>query len=490
MKRRFFIGWGVVLILLSGVCWGKAGWLGAHADGKQTNTVEVTAKDQDQDRPYYRIDAHYDEKRDRVSGHLSVRLPRPKEPLKEVYFHLYPNAFQNWKWGSEAKPKKPGYLKVKKVKVDGVEAGRSVDETLLKVDLPKPVREDRRAKVEMDYELQLPKGGTRLNTFGQTAFLAQWYPMLAVKDGEGWHTDPYTTTGDPFYSQISDFEVTFHLPEGYQLISSAYDRPEPVRSPLTLRQSKVRDFAAVITKDYEVIEGRAGKTQVHLWYMKGMEDVAQELHDAAVDSMNYFGERFGRYPYPQVDVVLGETGYGIAGMEYPGLVTSVPKIPTRRGEQPAVNVVAHELAHQWWYGVVGNNQVKEPWLDEGLTTFSEFLFMRDRQGADARDLLVKAAERSDEVHKEKGVTSVESLYKYSDPVYGLMVYTRPAAMMWELVDELGKDKVLEILKTYYDRYRFKTATTRDFIRVANEVAGKDLNRFFDRWLYFKAEPTG
>jgi aminopeptidase N len=148
-------------------------------------------------------------------------------------------------------------------------------------------------------------------------------------------------------------------------------------------------------------------------------------------------------------------------------------------------VVVHELAHQWWYGVVGNNQVKEPWLDEGLTTFSEFLYMHDQMGEDERELLIRAAEHCNRINRKTGVTSVESLYRYSDLVYGLMVYTRPAAMMWELTDEIGKEKVLKILQTYYQRYRYQIATTQDFIRVANEVAGKDLTPFFNKWLYFK-----
>ncbi|MFC4076713.1 M1 family metallopeptidase [Salinithrix halophila] len=445
------------------------------------------------ERPYYSIDAAYDDQKQTVTGHLSLKLPKGRsEALKELKFRLYPNAFQHWKWGAESRPSEPGWLKVTNVKVNGVKADHQTKETVLSVDLPSPLLPGKSAEVTMDYRLKLPKGGTRLNVYGNTAFLAQWYPMLAMKDAEGWHTEPYTATGDPFYTGMSDFEVTFRVPDGYQLITSARD-PEDggSSSTVTRRQANVRDFAAVITKDYERVQGKNDHgVEVNLWYLKGMEDVSQELHDAAISSMNYFSKHFGRYPYSQVDVVLGETGYGIAGMEYPGLVTSVAKIPTRKGEVPAVNVVAHELAHQWWYGAVGNNQVKEPWLDEGLTTFSEFLFMHEQMGADERDLLTKAAERSDEVYKAKGVTSVESLYKYSDPIYGLMVYARPAAMMWALMDDLGRDKVLKIMNTYYDRYRFRTATTADFIQTANEVAGKDLTPFFNRWLYFKKESPG
>ena len=108
-----------------------------------------------------------------------------------------------------------------------------------------------------------------------------------------------------------------------------------------------------------------------------------------------------------------------------------------------MNVVAHELAHQWWYGVVGNNQVKEPWLDEGLTTFSELLYMHDQVGGSA-EFLVRAAKVSDEIHERRLPVT---LYKYSDSIYGLMVYTRPAAMLWELMDEIGREG-LEILRTY------------------------------------------
>lgn len=451
---------------------------------KSRPIVKVNSKAGESERPLYQIRANYDDQSQQITGKMAVTLPkmRPKK-LQEIYFHLYPNAFQNWKWEEKAKPKKPGYLKVSDIKVNGISATHQIKETLLKVKLSEVIPAGKPVQVEMSYELQLPEGGTRLNAFKKSAFLAQWYPMLAVYDEKGWHTDPYTTIGDPFYSLMSDFEVTFHVPEGYRLITSAEDTKTNTM-PVTLRQANVRDFAAVISRDYQVLEGKAGDTKVNVWYLKGMEEVAPTLHDAAISSMKYFSKQFGPYPYREVDVVLGETGHGIAGMEYPGLVTSVPKIPTRNGPKPAINVVAHELAHQWWYGIVGNNQVKEPWLDEGLTTFSEMLFMSDQMGEDEGELLQWAVERSDEIFKEKGITSAEPLYKYSDPVYGIMVYTRPAAMMWELMDDIGEEKVLEILRTYYNQYKYRIATTEDFIRVANEVAEKDLSSFFGRWLYF------
>jgi aminopeptidase N len=440
------------------------------------------------DRPYYQIEATYNPRRKEVSGQVIVTLPEKRiEPQSEVYFHLYPNVFHKWKYGDESKPTRPGYIQISQVKVDGKRVQENIHETIMKVPLPQALPAGKSVRIEMDYKLHLPQNGTRLNTYNNTAFLAQWYPMLAVKDQEGWHTDPYTTTGDPFYSEMSDFEVTFHVPSGYQVISTGMDADKEQRSPIAIQQKNVRDFAAVITKDYQAIRGKIDNIQVNLWYLKGMEDVSKILHDAAMSGMKFYNDRFGKYPYEEVDVVLGETGHGIAGMEYPGLVTSVTKVSGQKGEEPAINVVVHELAHQWWYGVVGNNQVKEPWLDEGLTTFSEFFYMQEKMKEDEKALLRRAALRINEIHKIAGVTSVESLYKYSDSIYGLMVYIRPAAMLFNLMEQIGEEKVLQILRTYYERYQYKIATTADFIQVANEVAGKDLSPFFQEWLYFKGK---
>lgn len=435
-------------------------------------------------RPQYWIDATYDDQKQSVRAHMKVRLPKEHKNQHEIYFHLYPNAFRHWRFGKVSKPTRPGSIELSNVKFNGQPVQPKIRETIMKIDLPRVLHQGKSALIEMDFHLHLPKGGTRLNVYRQTAFLAQWYPMLAVKDRGGWHTEPYTTTGDPFYSIVSDFDVTFHLPKNYQVISTAVDQRKP-KQTVHLKQEMVRDFVAVLTKDYRVHRQRIDGIMVNLWSMEGMDDTVKPLLRAATSSMQFYNQRFGHYPYPEVDVVLGETGYGIAGMEYPGLITSIPKIPTSQGERPAVNVVAHELAHQWWYGVVGNNQAKEPWLDEGLTTFSEFLYMREKMKEDEREIMQRVIDKTDEVHRMVGLTSAEPLYHYPDNVYGLMVYLRPAAMLFDLMYQVGEPKMMKILSTYYKTYQYRVATTQDFIRIASQVTGKDLQPFFQWWLYFK-----
>lgn len=436
-------------------------------------------------RPHYKMDATYDHRNERLSAHMKVTLPQKMKKQKEAYFHLYPNAFRKWRYGQTSKPTKPGYIDISQVRVNSQTVTHRVRETVMRVDIPKSANKAETIVIEMDFTVQMPHGGTRLNVFRNTAFLAQWYPMLAVNDRDGWHIDPYTTTGDPFYSVMSDFDVTFYLPPEYQVISTANDQNHTQQSVVRLKQDRVRDFVAVLSKDYRVMRKKTDGIEVNLWYLHGMDDVRTSLHQAAVNGMEFYNKRFGKYPYKEVDVVLGDTGYGIAGMEYPGLVTSIPKIPTRKGEEPAVNVVVHELAHQWWYGLVGNNQVKEPWLDEGLTTFSEFLYMQEQMKESEKELMDKVTVRTNEIHRSVGITSAESLYRYPDSVYGMMVYVRPAAMLFDLMKEVGQDKMMEVLSTYFQAYQYKVATAKDFMRIANQVTGKDLSPFFDKWLYFK-----
>ncbi|MFT9488103.1 M1 family metallopeptidase [Tepidibacillus infernus] len=436
--------------------------------------------------PSYLIDMIYHENTKKVTGNMKVMVPnRTTKPLDELYFHLYPNAFANWKWEEVTKPKTNGYLKVIKASINQIEAFPHQKDTLLKLNLPIPLQPNKAAMVEITFELKLPTRGLRLNQTPYSAYLAQWYPMLAVVDNQGWHIDPYTTTGDPFFSEIADFKVHVQVPEGYTVISSANDPHHEVANEkqVTLSQQKIRDFAMVITKEYESISGiTKDGVKTNLWYLSDQQAVAPLLLGAATDAMQFFNESFGSYPMKEIDIVLANSGYGIAGMEYPGLVTSDAYIEEGKKKWPAYHVVAHELAHQWWYSTVGNNQIEEPWLDEGLTSFSEYLYTEQvlkRKNIDV--LMKKIKQTTDQLSAEQNVSVLQSIYSYGD-LYGLFIYARPAAMLWELKEEFGDQKVKELLQTYYKNYRFKIASTEDFIQTANTVFNKDMSPFFNQWL--------
>lgn len=437
----------------------------------------------DQITNYY-FDIEYNEQLQMISGELRATIPnRSLDNLEELYFHLYPNAFSNWKWEEISKPKTEGYIIITKAAVNQIEVVPHQNETLLKINLPIPLKPQEQVDLHMTFELKLPENGVRLSYSPNTVFLAQWYPMLAVYDNDGWHIDPYTTVGDPFFSEVANFHVNLTLPEDYYAVSTATDSVQDANE-VVLTQNNVRDFAIMITKEYEKLSAISNKgVKVNLYYLNNQLEVAALLLGSAVEAMDFYDEAFGAYPLEEIDIVLTETGYGIAGMEYPGLVTSNHLAKnSNRQFMPAYNVVAHELAHQWWYSTVGNNQIKEPWLDEGLTSFSEYLYMEQvLKRTDIDELMNKLRIYTDGIAEKNNIGVVQSIYTYGE-YYPYFVYGRPAAMLWELKNSYGIDKVKEILQTYYEQYKFKIATTEDFINVVNDVIGKDMTSFFNEWL--------
>ncbi|WP_339063704.1 M1 family metallopeptidase [Tepidibacillus marianensis] len=436
--------------------------------------------------PHYQLDVEYQEKEQLLNGKMELIFANQTgTTLNEIYFHLFPNAFQNWKWEKENKPQSVGYILIDKVTIDGINTYPHQNGTLLKVNLPKPLDQNKMTRIQMDFKLKLPTKGLRLSAINHTVFLAQWYPMLAVYDHAGWHLDPYTTVGDPFFSTVADFDIKIKLPKGFRVISTAVDPDQNIQqnNEILLSQNKVRDFAMVITKEYEKITAMTKQgIKTNLWYLTGQQEVAPMLLGGALEAMDFYQSYFGQYPMKEIDIVLGNSSYGIAGMEYPGLVTSDPVTKIKDTTVPALDVVAHELAHQWWYSTVGNDQVKEPWLDEGLTTFSEYLYSEKvMKKTNMNAMMNRIKTITDQMATTSKVSVVQSIYSFGD-LYGPFVYARPGAMLWNLKNQVGDQKMMQIMQTYYQKYQFKVATTQDFIQTVNQVVGKDMTPFFREWL--------
>lgn len=443
--------------------------------------------------PTYIFHINFDDKKSLIKGTMNIQVPNTSsKQLQELYFHLYPNAFANWKWEEASMPESIGYLRIKEAVVNDIKVVAHQRDTLLKINLPIPLKPKEIANVNLNFELKIPDKGLRLTKVNNTAFLAQWYPMLAVFDEEdGWHIEPYTTTGDPFFTEVANYEVYLQLPKGYRVISTGNESRNTIEElentqKVYLSQKKVRDFALMFTKDYQKISAMDdNKIIINLYYLPNQQEVAGLLFGGAMEAMDYYGKTFGPYPLEEVDIVLANAGNGIAGMEYPGLVTSDPSVRLKGDSLPAYNVVAHELAHQWWYSTVGNNQIAEPWLDEGLTSFSEYLYMEQVLGRkDIDEIMGRIKKYTDDIGIENNINVLQSIYNYGDN-YGLFVYGRPAAMLWEIKKRYGYDNVKKIMQTYYQKYKYRVATTEDFVQVVNQVLDQDMSTFFKNWFLLK-----
>jgi aminopeptidase N len=204
--------------------------------------------------------------------------------------------------------------------------------------------------------------------------------------------------------------------------------------------------------------------------------------DHAAETVRLFGTRVGPYPFTELDVV--ETPTRAGGIEYPGLVvinSSRYETITERTEW----VVAHEVIHQWWYSLVGNDQVDEPWLDEALTQYSTLLYFEHRFGAEtAADLLQRYFQGPYEALKEdcRDAPAGLPVAAYSDEDYGAVVYGKGPLYFHALRQEVGDDQFWTILQTYFTRHRYGVATPEDWLAAVKAVTGQEYRALYEQWI--------
>jgi aminopeptidase N len=206
----------------------------------------------------------------------------------------------------------------------------------------------------------------------------------------------------------------------------------------------------------------------------------------ATQSLALFGQTYGPYPYGEYSVVQAD--FFIGGMEYPGmvLIDGTLYAPSLTGDVVRDIVVSHETAHQWWYGVVGDDEVQTPWLDEGLTEFSTQLFFRQMRSSRYNRLYESQGEALLQQRRDTQIQSGPAPLTATTPVYGFAdntdysawVYDRTAAVLQELRGRLGDKVFFRALRAYYDRNRLSVATAEDLMDAFEQAGGQDLRDWF------------
>ncbi len=438
----------------------------------------------------YAIDAELDTQKNVIVGREIVQFTnRTGHALEELYFHVYPNAFKrdsNSQYQRDlqrmvgirdlnriyADPNDDAFMEIVSITSAGRPLSFSMEDTLLTVQLPEPLADDEPIElaIEFIYDLmEVPPEGRMAATLAIRSghrngvyTIALWYPRLAVYDEAGWHLEPYSYLGE-FYSDFADYLVRLSVPMGLLVGATGTLQLEveaPPRKILSFQAEKVHDFAWVASARYQAKElPWEGITVRALFFDQAA------LADRALEALRFFSEEFGRYAYPVFTVAQVEAG---GGMEYPAIVMI---------GQGTEREIAHEIAHQWWYGAVGNNEFDEAWLDEGFTTFSEERYLIEQLGY-PEDLA-----RSSLRFHEPGEAVLQPASHYSSlSSYAAAVYTKASGILWMLRGLLGQETFDTILQEYYKRFQFKNATTRDFAALAEEISGQELDWFFDQWL--------
>ncbi|MDU6249585.1 MAG: M1 family aminopeptidase, partial [Paeniclostridium sordellii] len=182
----------------------------------------------------------------------------------------------------------------------------------------------------------------------------------------------------------------------------------------------------------------------------------------AKDSIEIFSELFGEYPYNKYSVIASD--FYIGGMEYPMISMIDKNLYTNKNKFLLEYVIAHETAHQWWYGTVGNDEVNEPWIDEALTEYSTILYFEKRYGKEYLDRLIENMEAQSRSYSDENIFKPSSQYKNSTE-YSLNVYTRGAVLFHKIREEVGDKVFFDILKDYYKTYKFKNVNGTQFVEL-------------------------
>ncbi|WP_246637577.1 M1 family metallopeptidase [Crassaminicella profunda] len=453
-----------------------------------------------EDMNQYNIDVVFSPEDATIKGTQKVDyINKENTSLGEVYFHLYPNSFRKKETVpflmddfERAYPNgfKPGYINIEKVSIEGVPVDyefKGEGQTIMKVLLPNELESNERISIEMAYTIKIPPAQERFGYGGDTFNLGNWYPIAAVYDKSGWNLDPYYPLGDPFYSDVSNYHVHMETPKDFIVAASGNILEDEVvedKREWEIEAKLMRDFAFVMSKDFEVVDKDVEGTTLKMYFMKNVKrKIADKATEAAENALKTFNKTYGKYPYGQYSVV--QTNFP-SGMEYPGIVFIGEEYYSNDYGNYLEIVIVHETGHQWWYGVVGNDEIDEAWLDESLTSYSEVVYARENFGE----------RKGKEYHKytneeqyKNGVASIknETILRplnefegWND--YGILVYNKGAMFLNTIYEKYGEDKFYDIMKKYYETYRFKNATTEDFKKVCEEVVGKKLDSLFNKWL--------
>jgi hypothetical protein len=381
--------------------------------------------------------------------------------------------------------------------------GNPDDQTVLKVNLDRPVKPAETIQIDIEFTAKLPEIIARTGYKGDFFMVGQWFPKIGVYESAG---DRYARKGQwnchqfhwdsEFFADYAVYEVSITLPDKF-IVGATGVLVNEVRNPdnsktLTYYCEDVHDFAWAADPDFIVIEDQWGHVKIRFLAHPGHDSQADRHIGAAKIALEFFNEQYGAYPYPALTIVDPRyRAFAAGGMEYPTLITVGTFWLLPRGIRWPEATTIHEFGHQYWYGIIGSNEFEEAWLDEGINTYSELSVMEKYFGSDGGSMIsflgLNIADREYEWTAYRSAPKrdmiVKNSWEYKRGGYGILSYAKPGLMLITLENYLGHDKMKSIMQTYFERYKFKHPTSHDFIKTVNEISGTDFSWFFDRVLY-------
>jgi hypothetical protein len=457
----------------------------------------------------YKIEVKLDTESKKLSGKEIITFRNTsKKSVDTLFLHLYPNAFQSdtttfmkeslFPDRIKKKEEYRGYMEIKKINVSSgydLTEEKIIDQTIMKLPLPKPLSAKDTIRLEVEFVVKLPQILFRMGYSGKNFMIGQWFPKMAVLEEDGrWNAHQYHFDSE-FFADFGTYDVSITVPLEYVVGATGYLKEERTNPDFTktlvYHAEDVHDFVWVADPDYLISKRMVDGIDLEFLYKPTHTKKVGRIMDAAEFALKYYSSTFGNYHYKKFVIAEAEMGLEAGAMEYPMFITISPSILSSDKIKLDELILFHEIAHQWWYGMVASNEFEEAWLDEGFSVYSERKALEEKFGKTANLVNLWGIKIGDKdlakigyLLDPQGDIPVKNSWEFQDLLsYQANVYYKASLLLQTLENLLGDEKMKELMRTYFERYKFKHPKTQDFIQLANEISEEDLNPFFSQFLF-------
>ena len=404
--------------------------------------------------------------------------------LREVQFHLFPKILG-------------GEMTISSVTVDAheVDVGYELENSVMRVPFQPPLQRGQSAIMQMNFNVTAPQALE--SNYGVLAYaegvlaLAHAYPMIAVYDDEGWNTKLPSQNGDVTYADASFYIIRVIAPRELTLVTSGHrvslSEAGQIQT-LIVASGPARDFYLAASPNYEEISQTIGEVTVRSYAPRESRDGSQMALDVASRAIEVFSLRYAPYPYTEFEIASVPTP--ALGIEYPGMTiisSQIYNIDEVYGGTPASwlmeSTVAHEVGHQWFYNLVGDDQLDDPWIDESLTQFATLQYYIDEYGINGANGFRTSLERRWERVDKANIPIGLPVANYEGREYGAIVYGRGPLFFVALKDVMGAETFDRFLMDYTETFAWAIATPKALQSLAEVHCACDLDSIFNEWVY-------
>lgn len=455
------------------------------------NPVKESKYKDNEKRTLYTIEGALDKEKKIITAKESINyINRGEGAIKDMAIHLYADSYNSNEtkasnFGGTINNDAKGDIKINSVKVNGREVDYTEENQLLKFALSSELKQGEELNIEVEFVLTIPNLDARLGYVDDDYSLTNWYPIVSVYDSEtnSWNEKPYYPIGESNYAEYADYNVIIEVPEKMIVAGIGVESEEikDGKKRVTMKEENIKDFVLFISPNYEYVTTEVDGITINNYYFKGNKNNAERLLKNVEQAMVFYNKTLGKYPYKEIDII--ETHMAGGAMEYPTAIQmglynrwSLDSEIKEENLTWIDSTVVHELVHQWWYGVVGNNQYEEAILDEGFTTFWTTMYFEYTYGKDNPEGMEKQILKNEYLQKLLPINRPVDEFANEGAFY-ITVYDMAAIVLEDLRRQVGDEKFLELFREYYNEYKFKNATFDGFLEIVNKVCGEDMEKY-------------